>query len=342
MKISRSAIIIVIAIILLLIAVFAMRSDEEPAIQDAFNASAAVNATNATVVDADTDPAASDAANERGVNATIEANSNSTIDTDTNSTTGPDASQTATTESVPEVAANATNEISANATAEPVELPTLEDAAYTAAERAANSLQEKAARSKLAEAEKIAAEKLAEEREAAEKLAAEKAAREKAEKLAAEKAAKEKADKEKAEKNKQDKKAETQPRVAVAPTTPSVPTVPGGAPGDVMNKLVDFGNKRVSLINRSIHPSKSSREVVQEGGQYVGRYYYVEPTSLSVEASPADPGSPFKYVGKVRYRECLYEVRASTRDEAMKGEGNMVKQRNMCELIQYKNNKWLE
>ena len=129
-----------------------------------------------------------------------------------------------------------------------------------------------------------------------------------------------------------------QPRVAVAPTTPSV----GSAPGDVINKLVDFGANRVSLINRSIAPSKSSRQVTQEGGKYVGRDYYVEPSSLHVEASPADPSSPFKYIGKVRYREGFYEIRANSREEALKGEGSVIQQRNMCELIQYKNNKWLE
>lgn len=109
-----------------------------------------------------------------------------------------------------------------------------------------------------------------------------------------------------------------------------------------MSKLVAFGNKRVNLINKTIHPNKHSREVVREGDQYVARYYFVEPGSLSVEATPAGQGSPFKYVGKVRYQERLYEIRAASRDEAMKGEGKVVKQRNMCELIQYKNNKWLE
>ena len=351
MKISRSAIVILIAVIILLIAIFTMQSGEdavEPAVVNSETANLTPSAPS------DSTPVATSNATEPEEKSGIGA-SNATIEEGNATSAGVKEAASAMQEAnagleqknATPPAANATIEESttavtqANGTAPASANPTLTGAAGICGERAANVLIEKAARLEKEAAEKAAAEKAAKEKaekEKAEKAAKEKAAKEKAEKEKVEKAAKEKAAREKTKAEQAKPAPKEQPRVAVAPTTPSV----GSAPGDVMNKLVDFGANRVSLINRSIAPSKSSRQVTQEGGKYVGRYYYVEPSSLHVEASPADPSSPFKYIGKVRYREGFYEIRANSREEALKGEGSVIQQRNMCELIQYKNNKWLE
>ncbi len=351
MKISRSAIVILIAVIILLIAIFTMQSGEdavEPAVVNSetanLNASAPSDSTpvatsNATEPEEKSGIGASNAtieegnATSAGVKEAASAMQEANAGLEQKNATPPAANATIEESTTAVTQANGTAPASAN--------PTLTGAAGICGERAANVLIEKAARLEKEAAEKAAAEKAAKEKaekEKAEKAAKEKAAKEKAEKEKVEKAAKEKAAREKTKAEQAKPAPKEQPRVAVAPTTPSV----GSAPGDVINKLVDFGANRVSLINRSIAPSKSSRQVTQEGGKYVGRYYYVEPSSLHVEASPADPSSPFKYIGKVRYREGFYEIRANSREEALKGEGSVIQQRNMCELIQYKNNKWLE
>ena len=265
MKLNRSAIILAIAIVLLIVALFVVRSsDEGDDLEILTNASNATdisgNATNAT---------------QALTNATMPAD-NATMPAD-NATIF-----------------NATLEAQANATAE-------------------------------------------EDKQAKEKL---------------EKAAKEKAAKEKAEQEKKDKSGV----VGTAPTKPTTPapkpSKPAGKPAGkptkgsppseaVVSQLNDFGARRISLINSSIRPSKSSREVTKQGKEYVARYYYVAPTSLRTEATTADSSSPFIYVGKVRYQECLYECRASSKEEAMRGEGQIIQSRNMLELIRY-TNKWTE
>ncbi len=285
MKLNRSAIILAIAIVLLIVALFVVRSsDEGDDLEILTNASNATdisgNATNAT---------------QALTNATMPAD-NATMPAD-NATIF-----------------NATLEAQANATAEN--------------DRLAKEKAEKAAK---------------------EKAKKEKAAKEKASK---EKAAKEKAAKEKAEQEKKDKSGV----VGTAPTKPTTPapkpSKPAGKPAGkptkgsppseaVVSQLNDFGARRISLINSSIRPSKSSREVTKQGKEYVARYYYVAPTSLRTEATAADSSSPFIYVGKVRYQECLYECRASSKEEAMRGEGQIIQSRNMLELIRY-TNKWTE
>ena len=289
MKLNRSAIILAIAIVLLIVALFVVRSsdegDESEILTNASNATdISGNATNAT---------------QPLTNATMPAE-NATMPTD-NATAA---------------ASNATLEAQGNATAEAQANATAEE----------------------------------------EKLAKEKAKKEKAEKAAKEKAAKEKAAKEKAAKEKaeQEKKNKSEAgAVATAPTKPEAPkstkpTKPTAKPSKgtppsaaVVSQLNDFGSRRITLINSSIRPSKSSREVSKQGNEYVARYYYVSPSSLRTEATPADSSSPFIYVGKVRYQECLYECRAPSKEEAMRGEGQIIQSRNMLELIRY-TNKWTE
>lgn len=290
MKLSRSAIILAIAIILLLIALFTMRSSDEETMPTGNETNATLfNATNATML----------ASNATNATMPLSNATNATIAAD-----------------------NATIEESGNATA----------AAEIAQKE--KEAEEKAAKEKALKAEKEKAEK--------EKAAKEKAAKEKA---AKEKAAKEKAAKEKAleaEINK-DIVDREMPEAATKPpkvTPPANSAISSSDP--VVTKLNDFGARRITLLNASIRPSKSDREVLKEGDQYVSRYYYIVPSSLRTEATPADKSSPFQYIGKVRYTECLYEHRAATREEAMSGEGQVIQQRNMCELIQYKNNKWIE
>ncbi len=314
MKLNRSAIILAIAIILLIVALFAVRcsneGDDTEFITNASNASATGNATNATFAANNATIPTDNATSERPANATSNATGNAA-----GNATGPNATL--------QGPANATAEITeANATAEQ--------------DRLAKEKEEKAAKEKK------------------EKAAKEKAAKEKKEKK--EKAAKEKAEQEKLAQaaqptiSGQSGQSGQSGGIVVAPTAPATPkSSSAGAkpsknnpPSDsIISQLNDFGSRRVSLINSSIRPSKSSREITKEGNEYVSRYYYVSPTSLRCEATQADSSAPFIYVGKVRYQECLYEHRAPSREEAMRGEGQVVKSRNMLELIRY-TNKWTE
>ncbi|MBQ4133295.1 MAG: hypothetical protein IJD04_06135 [Desulfovibrionaceae bacterium] len=373
MKISRSAIVIVIAIALILIAVFAGRETNSV---PAGEANQENDALNATIIIA---PETADTADlikpdtAHGNNTPSEAGEIPANQISAEPDAAP-AAQGAPSDKTREVAAVSPSiNITANATTAPeamdeapVSAPSGNATAPAADENIAalfnsplalggsssllsvKSIFDKKAEEVLAAlaAESERLKQIALAREAEEKAERDRAEKEKAELAAKEKARKEKEAKErlareKAEKERQAQQQQPKPQtsVAVAPTTPATA---GAAPADVMNKLVAFGNKRVNLINRSIAPNKSEREIVREGETYICRYYFVDPNSLSVEATPAGKGSPFKYVGKVRYRECLYEVRSSSREEALSAEGKIIKQRNMCELIQYKNNKWLE
>ena len=289
MKLNRSAIILAIAIVLLIVALFVVRNSNE-----GYESEILTNASNATDI------------YSNATNAT-QAIANATMPT-----------------------GNAT---SANATLEPQTNATVEGAQTGKAQANATAEAEKQAKAK--------EEKLAKEKAAKEKAAKEKAAKEKA--------AKEKAAKEKAEQTKKDKTD----AVVTAPATPTTPATPKatkpsakpskGAPptAAVISQLNDFGSRRITLINSSIRPGKSSREVSKQGNEYVARYYYVSPSSLRTEASPADSSAPFIYVGKVRYQESLYECKAASKEEAMRGEGQVIQSRNMLELIRY-TNKWVE
>ena len=97
---------------------------------------------------------------------------------------------------------------------------------------------------------------------------------------------------------------------------------------------------RVNIINKNIQPNRGAKQVVQSGGQYIARYYYVPEDSIRVSYRKTDPGTPFDYAGQVRYRECLYECTGSTKEEALNGTFNVVQSKGTTEIVRYVGNHW--
>lgn len=303
MKLNRSAVILAVAIVLLIIALFAVRSGEETEVilLNATN----LNATNATAI--------------KTTNGTLPA-SNATIEKQVNATqdTGQGAGQ-----------ANATVEKTSKATAPAASQPeeksapaakTIEKAKIEASKKGAAKPEVKKQETKKTEALKTNIKEIEAKRSETKKA-----------NLA---------------KSQIEKEPSKEPKTpAVKESAKSAPVKAGAskpaATEHIKQQLNDYGAKRIVMLNAGLRPNKSNKEVNKRGNEYVARYYYVSSSSLRTEATPADSSAPFLYVGKVRYQECLYECRANTREEAMNGEGVVVQQRNMLELIRY-TNKWTE
>ncbi len=127
-----------------------------------------------------------------------------------------------------------------------------------------------------------------------------------------------------------------------AATTSTSQALGAGQDPTILAGLEALALKRVSTINSHIQPNRSAAHVTQIGGVYVAQYYYVPEDSIRVSYRDTEPGTPFKYAGQVRYRECLYESRGATKEEALTGQFSQVSTKNMTEIMRYVGNGWKE
>ena len=98
------------------------------------------------------------------------------------------------------------------------------------------------------------------------------------------------------------------------------------------------GNRLAAQAARTVMPSKSSREVRQDGKDYVGTYIDVDSSNVTTELRPSPTG---QYVGFIRYQERVMDCRGKTRQEAMSTAScEQVKARNINELIRFDGSTW--
>ena len=129
-------------------------------------------------------------------------------------------------------------------------------------------------------------------------------------------------------------------RTAAATTQSKGDTRVAGQDPAMLAGLEAHARGRVNIINKNIQPNRGAKQVVQSGGQYIARYYYVPEDSIRVSYRKTDPGTPFDYAGQVRYRECLYECTGSTKEEALNGTFNVVQSKGTTEIVRYVGNHW--
>ncbi|MDD3684213.1 hypothetical protein [Desulfovibrio desulfuricans] len=103
-------------------------------------------------------------------------------------------------------------------------------------------------------------------------------------------------------------------------------------------ELTMVGHKLAAQAARTVMPSKSSREVRQDGKDYVGTYIDVDSSNVTTELRPSPTG---QYVGFIRYQERVMDCRGKTRQEAMSTAScEQVKARNINELIRFDGSTW--
>ena len=98
------------------------------------------------------------------------------------------------------------------------------------------------------------------------------------------------------------------------------------------------GNRLAAQAARTVMPSKSSKEVRQDGKDYVASYVDVDASNVTTELRPGAAG---QYVGFVRYQERVMECRGKNKQEAITTAScQQVKARNINELIRYDGSTW--
>ena len=101
---------------------------------------------------------------------------------------------------------------------------------------------------------------------------------------------------------------------------------------------VMVGHRLVAQASRTVMPSKASKEVRQDGKDFVASYVDVDPNEVTTEMHPSNAG---QYVGYVRYQEKMMECRGKSRKEAITTAScQQVKARNINELIRYDGSTW--
>ena len=103
-------------------------------------------------------------------------------------------------------------------------------------------------------------------------------------------------------------------------------------------ELTMVGQKLAAQAARTVMPSKASKEVRQDGKDYVASYVDVDASNVTTELRPSSSG---QYVGFIRYQEKVMECRGKTRQEAIGSAScEQVKARNLNELIRYDGSTW--
>ena len=106
----------------------------------------------------------------------------------------------------------------------------------------------------------------------------------------------------------------------------------------VAAELTMVGNKLAAQAARTVMPSKASKEVRQDGKDYVASYIEVDASNVTTELRPGTSG---QYVGFIRYQEKVMECRGKTKQEAITTAScEQVKARNLNELIRYDGSVW--
>ena len=106
----------------------------------------------------------------------------------------------------------------------------------------------------------------------------------------------------------------------------------------VAAELAVVGQKLAAQAARTVMPSKASKEVRQDGKDYVASYVEVDASNVTTELRPSPTG---QYVGFIRYQEKVMECRGKTRQEAIGSAScQQVKARNLNELIRYDGSSW--
>ena len=83
---------------------------------------------------------------------------------------------------------------------------------------------------------------------------------------------------------------------------------------EITAELGMVGHRLVAQASRTVMPSKASKEVRQDGKDFVASYVDVDPTEVTTEMHPSTAG---QYVGYVRYQEKVMECRGKSRKEAI-------------------------
>lgn len=103
--------------------------------------------------------------------------------------------------------------------------------------------------------------------------------------------------------------------------------------------FLSFSNTWLATLQASYLYPREKPQILEEGHEVVARFFYLDPGSVRTKVK-ADPRNAGVYTGVLRYRECLYESRGSTRQKALDGFFTLVSQKDMIEIFLYQDGRW--
>ena len=105
-------------------------------------------------------------------------------------------------------------------------------------------------------------------------------------------------------------------------------------------RFLNFARQWLQRINLSYRFTPDNAELLDRDGDYVARYYRVEPETLSVKVKPSSHQST-PFVGVMRYVEFEYECPGQTPRAALSGPCAKVRGSRITEIFRYAEGRWL-
>jgi hypothetical protein len=138
--------------------------------------------------------------------------------------------------------------------------------------------------------------------------------------------------------------------LALVPSPPAegraAPLKPHSAPDpsaedQVQKTLDDFARQIVTSINRTVLPSASKKEVIQNSdGTFTARYIEVDPSTVATSYKQPEDNRSVGYIGYMDYVEVEYVCTARNRKDALSGPFTVHRRVPLTELIKYVRGKW--
>lgn len=107
----------------------------------------------------------------------------------------------------------------------------------------------------------------------------------------------------------------------------------------VEQAFLAFSKTWLATLQASYLYTREKPQILEGNQEIVVRFFYLNPGSIRTDVKAA-PGNTGVYTGILRYRECLYESRGSTRQEALDGFFTLVSQKEIIEIFLYQNGCW--
>jgi hypothetical protein len=109
----------------------------------------------------------------------------------------------------------------------------------------------------------------------------------------------------------------------------------------VQKALDDFARQIITSINRTVLPSASKKEVIQNSdGTFTARYIEVDPSTVATSYKEPEDNRSVAYIGYMDYVEVEYICTARNRKDALSGPFMVNRRVPLTELIKYVRGKW--
>ena len=112
-------------------------------------------------------------------------------------------------------------------------------------------------------------------------------------------------------------------------------------PIHVEQQFAEFSHRWIDKIDRNFAFRLGQIQTVPHAEGFIGRYMQVDRDSVAWSVKTSS-NSPVSYIGILEYLEWTYECLAPTRDAVEQGPFVRVHGRQVTEIFQYGQNKWIE